>query len=70
MVEHIQIIGRQQPTNFLSMFDHFVGLVLKGLNSDHGNIQFKMEIDQDNEIPFYDALLVRNLETVQLFIVK
>ena len=52
MVEHTQIIGQQQPTNFWSVFDHFVGLVLKGLNNDHGNIQFKMEIDQDNEIPF------------------
>ena len=34
MVKHIQTIRRQKqkPTNFLSVFDHFVGLVPKGLN--------------------------------------
>ena len=34
MVKHAQKIGRQQPTNCLSVFDHFVGLVLKGLNKN------------------------------------
>ena len=29
-----QKIRRQQPTNYLSVFDHFVGLVFKGLNID------------------------------------
>ena len=32
MVKHTQAIGRQQPTNCLSVFDHFVELSLKGLN--------------------------------------
>ena len=31
MVKHTQTIRRQQPTNWLSLFDHFVGLVLKSL---------------------------------------
>ena len=31
MVKHIQIICRQKPTNCLSVFEHFVGLALKGL---------------------------------------
>ena len=31
MVKHIQTIGRQQPTNCLSVFDLFLRLVLKGL---------------------------------------
>ena len=31
MVKHTQTIHRQQPTNCLSVFDHFVGLALKGL---------------------------------------
>ena len=31
MVKHTQIIRRQQATNCLSVFDHFVGLALKGL---------------------------------------
>ena len=32
MVKRTQTIRRQQPTTCLSVFDHFVGLVLKGLN--------------------------------------
>ena len=31
MVKHIQTIRRKKPTNCLSVFDHFVGLALKGL---------------------------------------
>ena len=30
MVKHTQVIRRQEPTNRLRVFDHFVGLVLKG----------------------------------------
>ena len=33
MVKLTQTIRRQQPTNCLSLFDHFVGLALKGLYS-------------------------------------
>ena len=32
MVKHTQTIRRQLPTNSPSVFDHFVGLALKGLN--------------------------------------
>ena len=32
IVKHTLTICRQKPTNCLSMFDHFGGLVLKGLN--------------------------------------
>ena len=32
MVKHTQTIRRQNPTNCLSLFDHFVELMLKGLN--------------------------------------
>ena len=31
MAKQIQTIRRQQPTNSLSVFDHFVGLALKPL---------------------------------------
>ena len=31
MVKHAQAICREQPTNCLSVFDHFMGLALKGL---------------------------------------
>ena len=34
MVRHTQTICRQQPTNCLSVFDHFLGLALEGLK-DH-----------------------------------
>ena len=32
MVKHTQTIRRQKPTNCLSVFDHFVGLMRKGLS--------------------------------------
>ena len=31
MVKHIQAIHRQQPTNCLSVFDHFVKMAFKKL---------------------------------------
>ena len=31
MVKHTKKIRQQKPTNYLSVFDHFVGLALKGL---------------------------------------
>ena len=30
--KHFQIISRQQPTNCLNVYNHFLGFVLKGLN--------------------------------------
>ena len=33
MVKHTQTIRRHKPTNYFSVFDHFVGLALKGLKS-------------------------------------
>ena len=32
MVKHTETISRLLPTNFLKVFDHFVGLVLQGLS--------------------------------------
>ena len=34
MVKHSQTIRQQQPTSCLSVFDHFVGLALKGLKKE------------------------------------
>ena len=34
MVKHTQTVRRQQPTNRLIVFDHFVGLALKWLRAD------------------------------------
>ena len=33
--KHIQIIREKQPTNFLSVFYHFVGLARKGLKKQN-----------------------------------
>ena len=33
MIKNTQTIRQQQPMNCLSVFDHFVGLAVKGLNS-------------------------------------
>ena len=46
MIKHTQAIRRQQPTNYLSVFDHFVKLALKGLmafNSYQANISIDLE---------------------------
>ena len=32
MVKQTQTIRQQKPTNYLSVFGHFVGLVLKGIS--------------------------------------
>ena len=50
MVKHTQIIRRQQPTNCLSLFDHFVKLALKGLENllleDLKNTAFIFKFDE------------------------
>ena len=33
MVKHTETIRQQKPTNYLNVFDHFLGLALKGLRS-------------------------------------
>ena len=39
MVKHTQTIRRQQPTNGLSVFDHFVGLAVKVIRFFQTNIE-------------------------------
>ena len=38
MVKHTQTIRRLLPTNYLCVFDHFVGLTLKWLRKDYQKI--------------------------------
>ena len=38
MVKYTQTICRQKPTNYLSVFDHFVGLALIGLRNIRSNV--------------------------------
>ena len=50
MVKDTERIRRQQPTNCLSMFDHFVGLTLKGLYwSDDHQFFWKASTERQNE---------------------
>ena len=41
MVKHTETIRRLLPTDFLSVFDHFVGLALKGLTLEK-NVMLNM----------------------------
>ena len=47
MVKHTQTIGRQQPTNFLTVSDHFVGLTLKGLSQGYNLFQYFLVLKSD-----------------------
>ena len=40
------------------------------LNSYQSNIQFTMEIQQNNQIPFLDVLLIRNVEAISISVRK
>ena len=46
MVKHTQTIRRQQPTSSLSVFDYFLGLVLKGLPEKSRKFHMKFIIKQ------------------------
>ena len=41
MVNHTQKIRRQQPTNCLSVFDHFAGVELKGVTRRQKNRSYQ-----------------------------
>ena len=45
MVKHTQTIRRQQPTNCLGVFDHFVGLALKELMKAKKEKKFVFIVD-------------------------
>ena len=60
MVKHTQAILRRQPTNCLSVIDHFVGLVLKGLIiSEH--LVFVMKIVVTD---FVDLIILFKLRVI------
>ena len=44
MVKHTETIGLQQPTNCLSVFDHFMKLALKGLTKNIVTGRYKSHI--------------------------
>ena len=61
MVKHTQTICRLLRTNCLSVFDHFVGMTVKGLKSDIIEINtyiywirwISVEINIVNDIEYY-----------------
>ena len=66
MAKHTQTICRLLPENYLNVFDHFVGLALKGLNHRlvlYNNLKY---VSADLKIPLYSKnfafLILRILE--------
>ena len=59
MIKHTQTIRRQLPTNCLTVFDYFVGLLLKGLTF----FQIFWNIEKNMWISFSKWIF---LETLQL----
>ena len=64
MVKHTQTIRQLLPTNCLSMFDHFAGLALKGLNNFHRNIQFTYETEYNFKLAFSDVMRCKDGENI------
>ena len=48
MDKQTQTICWQQPTNCLSVFDHFLGLALKGLRDLKVPVESSLELCQEN----------------------
>ena len=51
MIKRTQTIRRQEPTNYLSVFDHFVGLAFKelGNNKQPSRNLFKMKLSTTSD---------------------
>ena len=45
MVKHTQTIRREQATNCLSVFDHFVGVAVKGLSNRYETSYYFLKSD-------------------------
>ena len=63
MVKHTQTIRRQQPTNCLSVFGHFVGLALKGLiNLQPHLLKINSEIGDE---PLHSMLILAHSQQIK-----
>ena len=68
MIKHTQIICWQQLTNCLSVFDHFVGLALKGLRGVWLKTAAKSSLFFKNILgQFINVRFVDHLEKCDLF---
>ena len=52
MVKHTQTIRRQQPMTCLSVFDHFVGLALRGLKTKKIDLNFYFDLKIKNDLNY------------------
>ena len=42
-----------------------IDIILSKLNSFYPNIQFTYDVQEENKLPFLDALLIRNLNIIE-----
>ena len=61
MVKHTQTIRRQQPTNWLRVFDHFVKLALKGL---------KLRVEKSRVDQLGSFIPISNLHHIYLLLLQ
>ena len=70
MVKYTQTIRQQQPTNCLSIFEHFVGLALKGFMSKKAaKSEAYSEPSQTSKIEFF-AKILNIFHTLTIFAKK
>ena len=50
MVKNIQTVCRHQPTNYLSVFNHFVGLAFKGLGLEKVIVPYDKIATNENSL--------------------
>ena len=64
MAKHTQIIRRLLPTNCLSVFEHFVGLALKGLRNKN---LFEVAVNEVSvEVICVELFKIKNKHTILL----
>ena len=61
MGKHTQTIRRQQPTNCLSVFDHFVNLALKGLKTFNEIVLDFLPVESKTNILYVNFNFTGNL---------
>ena len=65
IVKHIQTNFRQQPTNCLSVFDHFMVLALKGLFYISQILMSALTVPQ--QMPLHNPLILNDLKNIPRF---
>ena len=68
MVKHTEIICQFLPTNFLNVFDHFVGLVLKGLKMVNWNDEFVFGLFEYLKAWFFRCFSMLNAQVLTIIL--